>query len=97
MIVTVTSTIMDGTVVRWYRTLPDAQIHRPILSVSRAGVRVHDVYLHEVPDEALAIAQDAWAVLRRDPRHDVRYLATHVNRGPSNGPLVPVEEAKDEL
>jgi hypothetical protein len=92
MIITVKTTIMDGTVVRWYRRLDDANIHRPVLSASRNGVRVHDVYLHEIPDEVLSVAQDAYAVLRRDPHADVHHLATHVNRGPTNGPLVPVEE-----
>lgn len=97
MIVTVTSTVMDGTVVRWHRSLQAAEHHRPILSASRNGVQTHnDVYLHEIPAEVLRTANDAYEKLRRDRAADVRHLATHVNRGPSNGPLIPIEEASSD-
>ena len=92
--VTVTATIMSGTVVRWHRNLTSAELHRPMLSASREGVMTHnDVYLNEIPPHWMAAAMEAYELLRRDPRADVRHLATHVHRGPSNGPLVPIEEA----
>jgi hypothetical protein len=96
MIVTVTATVMDGTAVRWYRGMSAAEMHRPVLSASRRGVKVYDgVYLNEVPPEWIAAAMQAYETLRGDPRADVKHLATHVNKGPSNGPLVPVEEVAD--
>ncbi|MGP3917683.1 hypothetical protein [Nonomuraea sp. 10N515B] len=95
MIVTVNTTIMDGTVVRWFRSLDAAQTQRQVMSASRHGVRV-EVYLHEIPGEALRAANGAYETLRRDRNADVRHLATHVNRGPSNGPLVPVGEAMSD-
>ena len=96
-VITVTATIMDGTVVRWYRAFGDAQTRRPFLSASRNGVKVHEGYLHEIPDEVLQVAQEAYGKLRRTPGADLSELATHINKGPLNGPLVPVEEATDGL
>ncbi|WP_084965258.1 hypothetical protein [Thermoactinospora rubra] len=94
MIVLVTPAVMDGTVVRWYRSLAAAETHRPILSASRRGVQTHnDVYLHEIPTQVMQAANAAYETLRRDPDADLKHLATHRHRGPSNGPLVPVEEA----
>jgi len=92
MIVTVTAT-MDGTVVRWHRTLADAQTYRPALTASRNGVMAPYGYVTDVPPEWMQAAVQAYETLRRDPKADVKHLATHVNRGPANGPLVPVEEA----
>lgn len=95
-VITVTATIMSGAVVRWHQTLSAAENHRPVLSASREGVMTHnDVYLNEIPPDWIAAATQAYETLRRNPRADVRHLATHVNRGPSNGPLVPVEEVAD--
>jgi len=92
MIVTVTATTMDGTVVRWYRDLADAQTYRPILAASRAGVMAPYGYLTDIPPEWMQAATQAHETLRRDPGADMSRLATHVNQGPANGPLVPVEE-----
>ncbi|MGI5286642.1 hypothetical protein ACQEVF_25340 [Nonomuraea polychroma] len=92
MIVTVNK-IMDETVVRWFRSLDAAQNQRHVMSASRHGVRV-EVYLHEIPAEAQRTAHGAYETLRRDRNADVTHLATHVNRGPSNGPLVPIEEVE---
>ncbi|MGW6502968.1 hypothetical protein [Nonomuraea angiospora] len=94
MIVTV-NTFSNETMVRWFRSLEAAQTQRHVMSATRHGVRV-EVYLHEIPAEALRAAQNAYEVLRRDRNADVNYLATHVNRGPANGPLVPVEEASSD-
>lgn len=93
MIVTVTQTVMDGTVVRWHASLHAAETLRPILSAARRGVKVHDAYLHEVPATTLRAANEAYEALRRDRKADVTHLATHRNSVVSNGPLVPVEEA----
>lgn len=92
-VITVTATVMDGTVVRWYRALGDAHIHRPFLSASRNGVKVHEGYLHEMPADCVKAAEDAYEVLRYRRDADMSRLATHVSTGPSNGPLTPVEEA----
>jgi hypothetical protein len=94
VIITVTATVMDGTVVRWHHTLSAAETHRPAISASRRGVAVQAEYLTDLPPEWVAAATAAYETLRRTPRADMRHLATHRNRGPSNGPLVPVEEAE---
>jgi hypothetical protein len=91
MIVTVTATVMDGTVVRWYDDRNIEGIGRPWVSVSRNGVLV-DGYLHEVPEVVLALAQEihrGWQ-RDRDAWPDIRKLATHRRRG-ILGPLEPVE------
>lgn len=91
MIVTVTPTIMDGTVVRWhYDETPLAELssHQPQVSASRNGVLVHG-YLHTIPAEVLATAKDVCAQLKRDRRADVQHLATHRQRR-MFGPYEPV-------
>lgn len=91
MIVTVTPTVMDGTVVRWYHDadrLDDLDAIRPMLSASRNGVMV-GTYLHQVPTVLLAAAQDAYETLRRDRGADLRHLATHRSKA-MFGPLEPV-------
>ncbi len=80
-VVTVTPTIMDGLVVRWYRDLDAAQAGGAIASMasaSRNGVLVHG-YLHEVPERVLAEARRAHRLLseRRDADDEVRAMATH--------------------
>lgn len=92
MIVTVTPTIMDGTVVRWYATENPEGLGEPQVSVSRNGVLVSG-YLHEVPEAVLAQAQELHRRWRRDRDAwpDVRKLATHRRRG-ILGPLEPVEQ-----
>jgi len=91
MIVTVSPTIMDGTVVRWYPdTTPlDAILSvEPIVSASRNGVLI-GTYLHHVPQDVLALAQNVYANLRRDHNAPVQHLATHRRRG-LFGPYEPV-------
>lgn len=95
MIVTVAKAAVDGTIVRWHTCLDAARIYQPAMTASRHGVRV-EAYLHEIPAEQLRAAQRAYDALRADRNADMSHLATHVNRGPSNGPLVPVEEASGE-
>lgn len=93
-IITVTATVMDGTVVRWHHTLSAAETFRPAVSASRRGVAIHAEYLTDVPAEWVTSATRAYETLRRAPRADMKHLATHRNRGVMNGPLVPVEEAR---
>lgn len=91
MIVTVTPTILDGTVVRWFPDMPLSQISAvdAIVTASRNGVRVHS-YLDQVEPEPLAAARDACELLRRDRDADVSHLATHTRRG-LFGPYVRIE------
>jgi hypothetical protein len=77
LVVTVTPTIMDGTVVRWYRSLAAAEQRAEMLSASGNGVLVRG-FLHEVPPEALAQANEAFEILRGNgPRQLVQDMATH--------------------
>ncbi|MEU6781494.1 hypothetical protein ABZ912_20000 [Nonomuraea angiospora] len=96
-VITVTATVMSGTVVRWHESLQAAENHRPVLSASREGVMTHnDVYLNEIPSEWISAAMQAYEKLRRAPRADMKHLATHRHSVVANGPLVPVEkEASD--
>lgn len=89
-VVTVTPTIMSGTVVRWHRSVLAAENNTPVLSASRDGVCVHNgAYLHTIPGEWIDDATAAYEALR-DHRHpDLSYLATHRRSGLS-GPLEPV-------
>lgn len=91
VIVTVTPTLGDGTVVRWYETEADAANNaiQPLVSASRNGVLV-STYLHVVPTEVMEAAQTVYVNLRRDPDTDMGYLATHRRRG-LFGPLEPVQ------
>jgi dihydrodipicolinate synthase/N-acetylneuraminate lyase len=91
-VITVTATVMDGQVARWYRSVEDATIHRAVLSASRSGVSVYAEFLTDVPQEWIDAAKAAHAELAADRNADVRHLATHRNRGFSNGPLEPVEK-----
>lgn len=94
IIVTVTPTIMDGAVVRWYASVNAAECGDPIASASRAGVLVTG-YLHEVPAAVMAQANEAFEILRdRDGRRGapelVYPMATHRKRG-LFGPLERIE------
>jgi hypothetical protein len=93
-VVLVSTTIMDGTVVRWHRSLTDAETMRPALSASRYGVMTgRDVYLTDVPRAWISAATEAYKKLQANPRADLGHLATHRHSVVANGPLVPVEEA----
>lgn len=94
-VVTVTTTVMDGTVVRWHRSVYAAQTMSPEVSASRKGVRIHAAYLTEVPAEWVDAARAAHEVLAQNRVADLSHLATHRHRGPSNGPLEPVEKGGD--
>ncbi|MFD6565362.1 hypothetical protein [Micromonospora profundi] len=98
MIVTVTPTIMSGTVVRWYHDNDDLDRLpgiEPVASASRDGIRV-GVYLHDVPAEVMQAAEEVHETLRRDPDADLSHLATHRKRGGLGGPYEPIAaEAAD--
>lgn len=98
MVVTVTPTIMDGTVVRWYRSIEPAMADATLavargelLSASRDGVLVR-CYLHEVPDDVLRAAREAYQQLKRDRNADLRHLATHRRARLFSGELVEVSQ-----
>jgi hypothetical protein len=78
MIVIVTPTIMDGVVVRWYVSEASAENGRERISVSRNGVMVNG-YLHEVPDDIFALANEIYLTWKRDPNAwpDIQKAATH--------------------
>jgi hypothetical protein len=94
-VITVTTTIMQGTCVRWFRDVGAAANQRPVLSASREGVAVHATYLTDVPDAWVADAKRAHGQLRRAPRADMTSWATHERRevlGARSGPLDPVKK-----
>jgi hypothetical protein len=90
MIVTITPTVMDGTVLRWYAADDDTGRH-PVMSVSRNRVAVYDQGL-VTPEGALAAAE-AHAALRCDRYADVRRYATHYRTRRTG--LVPITKAGD--
>src|SRR5690606_21688868 len=70
-VVLVSTTIMDGTVVRWHRSLTDAETKRPVVSASRYGVMTgRDVYLTDVPRAWVSAATEAYKKLQANPRAD---------------------------
>ncbi len=96
MICTVTPTIMDGVVVRWYFPNDDMAGHpgtEPALSASRSGVRV-GTFLHLIPDEFLDKAKEAHRRLSIDCYGDLDDWATHERKYAFGGPLVPIKRAE---
>lgn len=93
-VITVTPTIMSGTVVCWYRNLAAANQHQPIVSASRDGVMIHgDQWLRDV-EPFLEAASEAYRVLGPFPDADLRHLATHRSKG-LMGPLEEVMPSDD--
>jgi hypothetical protein len=74
-VVTVTPTIMSGTVVRWFADIEAAERCRPIISASR------DEVIEHIPEQVTAsLLLSARAVhegLDHDQRLDLHHLATH--------------------
>lgn len=92
-VITVDVAVMDGTVVRWFRSLSAAETNRPTVSASRQGVMVHGEYLTSVPEVWIEAARAAHRKLTRAPRADMTSLATHQRRtvlGARSGPLDPI-------
>lgn len=78
-VVTVTPTIMDGTVVRWYANLAAAENRHEYLSASRNAVMV-DAEMKdtaEVGEIVTAIQRACDVMVRLRRGDDVRDLATH--------------------
>lgn len=67
-------TVMDGTVIRWYRSDQAAIAGESIISASRNGVMSHGALI--TPD----VFEAAWVVherLKLDRRADLRDVVTH--------------------
>jgi hypothetical protein len=62
-IVIATPTLMDGTVVRWYRSEAAHERGAEQVSASRNGVIVNG-FLHEVPQEVMGQAGEAYQILQ---------------------------------
>ena len=75
-VITVTPTVMDGTVVRWYVNTAAAETGVEVMSASREGVLIN-VHLHKIPDEWLLTATQVYERLRTDRSADFAHLATH--------------------
>lgn len=86
-IVTVTPTIMSGTVVRWFTSLEAAERCRPFLSASRDAVITHVEGI--VTPELRGLANEIYAALGNDDREAVKRLETHRRRG-LTGPMEEV-------
>lgn len=96
VVVTVTPTIVDGAVVRWYAAPQhDGGQHRELCSASRNGVRVH----HQVDgwQDVIAAAGDVHEQLQRDRHADLSHLATHRRRVHAGRPatFIPIERGSD--
>ena len=87
-VVTVTPTIMDGTVVRWFTGLEAAERCRPFLSASRYEVITHveGVVTPDLREQANAV-RDGLPHFGPTPEW-VERLATHRRRG-ITGPMEP--------
>ncbi len=76
LIVIAYPTVMDGLVLRWYRTLAAVDNHREFMSVSRNGCEIY-CSASDVPPSAAAVAANALELLRWGKVEDARALATH--------------------
>lgn len=85
-------TVMDGLVLRWYRTVDAYELGGDeALSASRNGVLVR-CHLHEVPADMMAKAQEAYEILRdKGPRELAAAMATHRPKRFGSRALVPIE------
>jgi len=88
-VVVATATIMDGQVVRWYRSQAHATAHECSVSASGPRVSVHDDAYQTLPQEWVALAMDVHRQLARDPGANVQHVATHRRVG-STDTLEPV-------
>jgi hypothetical protein len=91
VVCTVTPTIMDGTVVRWYRSETAAEHRWPMVSASRNGVLVGEHLTNgEVTPGIMDRAKLVHELLRRKPDADLSGWATHRRERTFGGDLVPV-------
>lgn len=89
-VVVATPTVMDGTVVRWFRSMAAFQCHQPSVSASRARVSIHDDEYQTLPQDWVALAMDVHRQLARDPRANVGHVVTHRHRRVLGDEIVPV-------
>lgn len=87
-LVTVTPTIMDGQVVRWYPSEAALENHSEAISASRNAVMACDG--HPITPELFDAAWTAHLALKN--KGDLSHLATHRQRG-FLGSYEPVEQA----
>lgn len=91
VVCTVTPTIGDGTVVRWYRSEIAAETHHVMVSASRNGVLVGEHLTNgEVTPGVIERAELAHDLLRRNHDADLSGWATHRRDRVFGGNLVPV-------
>jgi len=77
-VIVATATVMDGLVLRWYRTTDDWNDRTAAVSASRNGVCIHTVYLHQVPPGWLEDANRAWQLIASGRVAQARReMATH--------------------
>jgi hypothetical protein len=89
VIVTITPTPLDGTVLRWFDTdAAEDAIGAPLVTVSSHRLDVRDGA--EPDGNVLAAAIEAFAALRNDRLADVRRFATHYRTIRSG--LKPIEK-----
>lgn len=90
-------TIMDGLVLRWYRSVDAYELNgEAFCSASRAGVLIPG-YLHQVPAEVLAKAEEAYEILRDGgPRELAAAMATHRPKRFMSRELVPIDPVATE-
>lgn len=93
-VVVATPTVLDGTVVRWYRSMAAYAHGQASVSASRVRVSVHDDEYQTLPPEWVALATDVHRQLARDPRADVGHVATHRHRMAFGTSLVPIHQAE---
>jgi hypothetical protein len=91
-VITVTATIMSGTVVRWFHNERAADTNAAVVSASRDGAMIHgNAFVSgpdAIPQEWIDAARATHAALASGG--DVGHLATHRRRGVLNSPLEPV-------
>jgi hypothetical protein len=90
-VVVATPTVLDGTVVRWYRSMAAYAHQQASVSASRARVSVHDDEYQTLPPEWVALATDVHHQLARDPRANVDHVVTHQHRRALGDQLTPIQ------
>jgi hypothetical protein len=88
-------TVMDGLVLRWYRTEDAWKRSTEVISASRNGVSIHCEYLHQVPAGWLEDAQQAHRWLESGRVEQARQgIATHRPTRLIGGELEPIGGAR---
>jgi hypothetical protein len=82
-------TIMDGPVVRWYRTMLDAELSREVISASRNRVTAHGEVTPDLFNQAWEVHQR----LKSDSQASTLDVVTH--RKSFTGAISPVAESAE--